>query len=109
MSSKAARARCTAVSIRHKRETMRSPVLSKRSVDPKREVSIGARAGASAPLRVVARAVADGVRARRARTPGLFDNDRGFGVSMFPQASINNPTDSVDRGIVPPAATLPLE
>jgi hypothetical protein len=42
----------------------------------------------------------------------FYDNaERGLAISVFPQASINNPTDSVKRGLVPPGAslTLPVE
>jgi hypothetical protein len=42
----------------------------------------------------------------------FYENaERGFAISVFPQASINNPTDSVRRGLVPPGAslTLPVE
>jgi hypothetical protein len=42
----------------------------------------------------------------------FYDNaERGFAISVFPQASINNPTRSVERGLVPPGAslTLPVE
>jgi hypothetical protein len=37
--------------------------------------------------------------------------ERGFAISVFPQASINNPTRSVKRGLVPPGGslTLPVE
>lgn len=40
-----------------------------------------------------------------------FYDDRTLAASVFPQASINNPTRSVERGIVPPGASLllPLE
>jgi hypothetical protein len=39
------------------------------------------------------------------------DEDSGFAVSVFPQLSINNPNDSVKRGITPSGASLilPLE
>jgi hypothetical protein len=38
-------------------------------------------------------------------------DEPGFAVAVFPQALINNPTRSVERGIVPPGAslTLPVE
>ena len=41
----------------------------------------------------------------------FYGGDPGFSVAIFPQVSINNPTDSVRRGIVPPGAslTLPVE
>ncbi len=37
----------------------------------------------------------------------FYDNDRnGLAISVFPQLSINNPDDSVARGIAPPGASL---
>ena len=41
----------------------------------------------------------------------FYGDDTGLAVSVFPQASINNPTSSVARGVVPPGAslTLPME
>ncbi|HUK33577.1 MAG TPA: hypothetical protein VLV86_06690, partial [Vicinamibacterales bacterium] len=40
-----------------------------------------------------------------------YGDDEGVALSVFPQASVNNPTSSVTRGVVPPGAslTLPLE
>jgi hypothetical protein len=38
-----------------------------------------------------------------------YDNQKaGFAISLFPQVSINNPDHSVQRGIVPPGASLLL-
>jgi hypothetical protein len=38
-----------------------------------------------------------------------YDSDeKGLGISVFPQVSINNPDHSVQRGIVPPGASLLL-
>jgi len=42
----------------------------------------------------------------------FYDNQQtGLGISLFPQLSINNPNQSVERGITPPGASLilPLE
>jgi hypothetical protein len=42
----------------------------------------------------------------------FYDNEKaGFGISIFPQLSINNPDRSVQRGITPPGASLitPIE
>lgn len=41
----------------------------------------------------------------------FYDKDSGFAVSLFPQLSINNPNNSVERGITPRGASLilPLE
>jgi hypothetical protein len=42
----------------------------------------------------------------------FYDNEEyGFAISVFPQLSLNNPNQSVRRGITPPGATLilPLE
>jgi hypothetical protein len=39
----------------------------------------------------------------------FYDNEQsGFGISVFPQVSINNPDHSVQRGITPPGASLLL-
>jgi hypothetical protein len=39
----------------------------------------------------------------------FYDSDeKGLGISLFPQVSINNPDRSVQRGIVPPGASLIL-
>ena len=39
----------------------------------------------------------------------FYDSDeKGLGISVFPQLSINNPDHSVQRGIVPPGASLLL-
>jgi hypothetical protein len=39
----------------------------------------------------------------------FYDSDeKGLGISLFPQVSINNPDHSVQRGIVPPGASLLL-
>jgi len=35
-------------------------------------------------------------------------DDKGLGISLFPQLSINNPNHSVQRGITPPGASLIL-
>lgn len=38
-----------------------------------------------------------------------YDNEKaGFAISVFPQLSINNPDHSVQRGLVPPGASLLL-
>jgi hypothetical protein len=42
----------------------------------------------------------------------FYDNDKtGFAISVFPQASINNPDHSVERGITPPGFSfvMPVE
>jgi len=41
----------------------------------------------------------------------ILDHEGGLEMSVYPQASFNNPTDSVRRGIAPPGAsvTLPLQ
>jgi hypothetical protein len=41
----------------------------------------------------------------------FYGSELDKAISIFPQVSINNPTDSVERGIVPPGAslTLPVE
>lgn len=42
----------------------------------------------------------------------FYDSEtKGLGISLFPQVSINNPDHSVERGIVPPGASilLPME
>jgi hypothetical protein len=36
------------------------------------------------------------------------DKDTGLGISLFPQLSVNNPNQSVQRGITPPGASLIL-
>jgi hypothetical protein len=39
----------------------------------------------------------------------FYDSDeKGLGISIFPQVSINNPDHSVERGITPPGASLLL-
>jgi hypothetical protein len=39
----------------------------------------------------------------------FYDNEKSaFGISIFPQVSINNPDHSVQRGITPPGASLLL-
>ena len=38
----------------------------------------------------------------------LVGDDPGLAVSVFPQVSINNPTDSVTRGLVAPGASFAL-
>jgi Putative MetA-pathway of phenol degradation len=39
----------------------------------------------------------------------FYDNEKtGFAISTFPQLSLNNPNDSVKRGITPPGASLIL-
>jgi hypothetical protein len=39
----------------------------------------------------------------------FYDSEtKGLGISLFPQVSINNPDHSVERGIVPPGASLLL-